>query len=117
MNTKSAKAKSRRLQNLLAEELRRAFPELEEDDIMPALMGDSGNDIKLSPAARKIIPYGFECKNQEKLNIWQAMKQAVSNAADLRPAVVYKRNRTDAWVSVPLETFVDLIKEKHENSQ
>ena len=45
-------------------------------------MGESGEDIKLSPAARKLIPYSFECKNQEKLNIWEALSQAEENAGD-----------------------------------
>ena len=26
-------------------------------------------------AIRKLIPYSFECKNQEKLNIWSSLEQ------------------------------------------
>ena len=40
-------------------------------------MGESGEDIQLSPAARKLIPFAFECKNQEKLNIWESLKQGI----------------------------------------
>ena len=39
-------------------------------------MGDSGEDILLSPAARKLFPFSVECKNQEKLNIWSSLEQA-----------------------------------------
>ncbi len=45
------------------------FKQLEPDDVVSTLMGDSGTDIKLSPAARKLFPYSPECKNQEKMNV------------------------------------------------
>ena len=73
-------------------------------------MGESGEDIILSPAARDIIPYSFECKNQERLNIWESLSQAEDNSGDYTPAVVFKRNRTKTYIAIPFETFVDLIK-------
>ena len=57
MSAKSAKAKGRRLQNMLRDILRDTFPQLEEDDIKSQTMGMSGEDIVLSPAARKVIKY------------------------------------------------------------
>ena len=62
MKTRSAKAKGRRLQNKIRDLLLEEFKELEPDDIRTAIMGETGEDIKLSPAARKKIPYSFECK-------------------------------------------------------
>ena len=80
MKSRSAKAKGRRLQQKVRDLLLERFsPELEPDDIRSAIMGESGEDLKLSPAARKLIPYSFECKNQEKLSIWDALKQAEEN--------------------------------------
>ena len=77
MKTASRKAKGRRLQNKIRDLLIEHFSdELEVDDIRCAIMGESGEDLKLSPAARKLIPYSFECKNQEKLNIWDSLEQA-----------------------------------------
>ena len=32
--------------------------------------------------ARKLIPYAFECKNQEKLNIWSSLEQAEENSTE-----------------------------------
>ena len=70
MKTSSGKAKGRRLQNKIRDVLLEHFSEqLEPDDIRSQIMGMSGEDIVLSPAARKIIPYSFECKNQEKLKL------------------------------------------------
>jgi len=111
MKARSAKAKGRRLQDAVREILREHFKnKLEDDDITTALMGESGIDVKLSPAARKIFPYSVECKNQEKLNIWAALKQAEENTkADTKPIVVFKRNRSDTYVAMKLEDFLDEI--------
>ena len=71
MKTRSAKNKGKRLQNSVRDILLETFTQLEEDDIKSTTMGESGEDIQLSPAARKLIPYAIECKNQEKINIWE----------------------------------------------
>ncbi len=110
MKTSSAKAKGRRLQQEVRALLVEAFHQLLPDDIRSTGMGQSGEDIQLSPLARQHIPFSFECKNQEKLNIWQAISQAEDNAGGYDPAVVFKRNRTKTYVAIPLDTFVDLIK-------
>ena len=39
MKVKSAKAKGRKLQNFVVKELRKAYPELEDDDIKGQVMG------------------------------------------------------------------------------
>ena len=54
-NTKSVKAKGRRLQNLVRDLLRSAFSFLHEDDIKSQTMGMGGEDIVLSPLARESI--------------------------------------------------------------
>ena len=109
---RSAKAKGRRLQNSLRDMLKEAFPTLEEDDIKSQTMGMSGEDIVLSPAARRIIPYSFECKNQERVQIWRALTEALGNAGGRVPVVVIKRNHTDPYAILDLNTFIDLIRDK-----
>ena len=110
MKSRSAKNKGKRLQNSVRDILLETFNQLEPDDIRSAIMGESGEDIKLSPAARKLIPYSFECKNQEKLNIWEAYKQASENSGDYEPLVVLKRNNHKPLVLIDAESFVKLIK-------
>ena len=111
MKTRSAKNKGKRLQNTVRDILLEAFKEdLEPDDVKSAVMGDSGEDIQLSPAARKIIPYSIECKNQEKLNIWSALEQAEGNKGVSKPVLIFKRNRSKTYAVLELEDFVDLIK-------
>ncbi len=113
MKTRSGKAKGRRLQNKIRDLLLEHFSEeLEPDDIRTAIMGETGEDIKLSPAARKLIPYSFECKNQEKLSIWSSLEQAAENSGDYPPVLIFKRNRSKTYVTIELEEFIKLINVK-----
>ena len=110
MKTRSAKSKGRRLQNQIKELLLESFKELEPDDVRSAIMGETGEDIKLSPAARRQITYSFECKNQEKINIWESLNQAEENSGDYPPVLIFKRNRSKTYAVLELEDFIDLIK-------
>ena len=111
---KSAKAKGRRLQNLVRDLLRSAFSFLHEDDIKSQTMGMVGEDVVLSPLARQSIPYSFECKNVERLSVWDAIDQSKSNCEERVPVVVIKKNRRNPYAIIPLEEFISLIKEVNE---
>ena len=82
-----------------------------------AVMGESGEDIILSPAARDLIPYSFECKNQERLNIWESLSQAEDNSGDYTPIVVFKRNRSKTYITVELEEFLKIIGDVNDKQQ
>ena len=115
---RSVKAKGRRLQNLVRDKLRAAFPTLEEDDIKSQTMGMCGEDIVRSPAAKKIIPFSFECKNVERLQIWKAIEQCQDNNPDgSNPAVVFKKNHKDPFVAIPLDVFIGLIRDEYNYSK
>jgi hypothetical protein len=111
MKSRSAKNKGKRLQNNVRDLLLETFNQLEPDDIKSAIMGESGEDIKLSPAARRLIPYSFECKNQEALNIWKSLEQAEENSGDYDPVLIFKRNRTKTYAVINIEKFIELINE------
>ena len=85
---------------------------VETNDIESQVMGMTGEDIVLSPLARKIIPYSFECKNQERLNIWSALHQTKKNSDGRVPVLVFTKNREDIYVSITLTDFIDLIERK-----
>mgnify|MGYP003130979403 FL=1 len=109
MKAKSAKAKGRKLQNKVVEELRKAYPELEDDDIKAQIMGVSGEDIVLSPLAKRLIGLSFECKNQERLNLWDSLSQAETNCEDRTPVLVFKRNRSKTYAAIPFEFLIKLL--------
>ena len=111
-NPRSAKAKGRALQNKIRDVLLEHFSEeLEPDDIRSQVMGMSGEDIVLSPAARRLIPYSFECKNQEKLNIWSSIEQAENNSGNHTPLLIFKRNRTKTYAVLEFDKLLELLNE------
>ena len=70
VKTSSAKAKGRRLQQRVRDDMRAiAGSRLDPTDIESTTMGLSGVDIILTKAAKDLFgPLAFECKNVEKLN-------------------------------------------------
>lgn len=110
MRASSAKAKGRRLQDYVKGQILHWFPTLHEDDVKCAIMGESGQDIHLSPAAQKLFPFAVEAKNQERMNIWDALKQAEAHARPgLDPLVVFKRNRSEVYVALKLDDFLEHV--------
>jgi len=112
MKARSAKAKGRRFQKEIYELLMKHFDNvLQEGDLKPSLMSEQGEDIKKSPAAIKVFPYSVECKSQEKLNIWSALKQAEENCpTGQTPLVAFKKNRSNIYVALKFEEFLKLLK-------
>ena len=114
MKSRSAKNKGKRLQNKVRDLILEKFNTLEDDDVRSTTMGDSGEDILLSPAARKLFPFSVECKNQEKLNIWSALEQAEDNSNNHIPLVVFKRNRSKTYAVLEFDSLLKLLNEDME---
>ena len=111
MKTQSAKAKGRKLQKWFRELLIDVL-EIHEEDIESRSMGAGGEDLIMARAARVKFPYSTECKNQEKVNIWESYKQATDNSKTYEPILVIKRNNHKPLVVVDADYFVNLHKEK-----
>ena len=109
MRPQSAKAKGRRLQQqfreLLIEELG-----IHPEDIESRSMGAGGEDLIMARAAREKFPYSIECKNVEKLNVWEAYEQAKANCNDYEPLVVMKKNQKKPLVVIDADYFISLVK-------
>ena len=112
MKTQSAKAKGRRLQQATASDIRDDY-ELPEEDVRSTSMGAGGIDIQMSSRAMELFPLSIEAKNQESLNIWKALEQAIANCAEnTTPAVVFKRNRSETFIALPWNSFRTLMKQR-----
>jgi hypothetical protein len=112
MKTKSRKAKGRQLQNIVRKALQSRFKGLLElGDIRVSIMGESGSDLKLSPLARKFIPYyPIECKNQEKMQIWKWWRQVEAMKKEgERPLLVVKRNHSPILAICLFDDLLDII--------
>lgn len=109
MKTSSAKNKGRRLQQYVVDAILSKFKYLTDRDVRSTPMGVTGSDVTLSEQAFKLFPYSVECKNTEKLNIWQALKQNEQDTRAGKPILVFKRNRTDIYVAMKFEDFMNLL--------
>ena len=110
MKTSSAKAKGRNLQKKVRELLIEHLG-IDPEDIESRSMGAGGEDLIMARAAREKFPYSIECKNVEKLNVWDAYDQASSNKGNYEPIVVMRKNNKKALVVIDAEYFVKLHNE------
>ena len=117
MKTRSSKAKGRRLQNWVRDELLSLFTNLSNDDIYCAIMGESGADVKFSPHAQKVLPYSIECKNKETFKgIYDIIKQAQSNAKKNQvPLGVIKMNNFEPLAILDARFLFKLMREYGKN--
>lgn len=76
ISIQSAKSKGREGQKDVVKKLLKTFTELTEDDIRSCPMGSQGEDVLLSSAARRLIPWNIEVKRGKAFNLIKAMKQA-----------------------------------------
>lgn len=111
MKPASAKAKGRSLQNKVRDDLLKEFSELEPDDIKSTSMGAPGEDVLLSPAARKLIPYQIECKNKATSQIHTYYEQAKSHGKH-EPLVIVKKDRDILLAIVSWDHFKELLKKE-----
>ena len=108
MKTQSAKAKGRRLQQWVVQQLIETF-DIHPEDIKSCSMGAGGEDVQMARSAREKFPYSVECKNVEKLNVWEAYEQAKANAGDYEPMVIMKKNGKKPLVVIDAEHFIRLF--------
>ena len=107
MKNQSGKAKGRRLQQWIANEILNRFTGLDPDDVTSRSMGCSGEDVLLSPKARGKFPFSVEAKNTERLNLHRAYSQCVENSKDLHePLLIVKKNHSKPLAVVDAEWFI-----------
>ena len=109
MRPQSAKAKGRRLQQWVREQLIEKL-NVHPEDIESRSMGAGGEDLIMARDARSKFPFSIECKNVERLNVWDAYEQATANSGDHEPILFMKKNRKKPLVVVDAEWFIKHFK-------
>ena len=110
MKTASAKAKGRKLQQWVRDLLLSLNPDLGLDDVRSTSMGAGGEDVLLSPLARRTYPVSIECKSKAKFVGYSIMEQARSNCPKgLEPVAVVKADRQKPLVMVDAEHYFELL--------
>ena len=109
--TRAAKAKGRGGQQEVRDKLLETFPEFEPDDIKSTTMGDTGEDIQLSPAARKKLPITIEVKRRKSSlkTVYGYLEQA-SNHAKGEPVVFFRSDRMPWVVMVGMYHYMELLR-------
>ena len=107
MKTQSAKAKGRRLQQWVRDQLIKVL-NISDEDIESRSMGAGGEDLIMAKAARQKFPYSIECKNQEKLNIWKSYEQSEDNSGKNEPLLIIKKNNKNPLAIVDARYFFKL---------
>lgn len=110
MKSRSAKAKGRRAAQEVQALLLAHAPELNADDVRVVPSGVPGEDLWLSSKARGVYPFAVEVKNVEKLNFWEAIRQAEAHAkgTEYQPLVVFRRNNDKLRVILDFDRFLKI---------
>ena len=110
--TKQGKQKGRLGQQEIRDKLLETFPEFEPDDIKSTIMGDTGADIQLSPAAQKRIPLSIEVKRRKSdlKTVYGYLQQAQKHAKG-KPVVFYRSDRKPWIVMIELDHYMSLLKD------
>lgn len=112
MTPSAAKNKGRRLCKEVRDLLLSRAPHLEAGDIEVTSSGATGRDLKLSPEALRTFPFAIECKNVEKIQIWESYEQACSHQKQKWeiPLLIFRRNGADPLVCLSLHEFLDFVR-------
>lgn len=119
MKPQSCKAKGRRFQQQLRDDIR-VLLGLEDGDVESRGMGQNGVDIILSPAALKVFPYLIEAKNVEALNVTKTFLDHAARYASQKqrvPLLVHTKNKSTPLVTMTWAYFLRLVAESSRPKQ
>jgi hypothetical protein len=108
-STKTRKAKGRRLQQWVADVIKREAG-APADQVKVAIMGESGPDVTF-------LSFCVECSNAEQLNIFKKIEQCERNAEiyregkpyDVLPIVAFKKNNTKIYGAIEFEILIKAL--------
>ena len=116
IKVRSAKAKGMSFQKDMAEVISglTGIPVEKDGFIESRGSGQHGTDIILRGEARELFPYSVECKNQENLNLLDAISQAKENELPNTDWLIFHRRKSlkEDVVVLGLDAFVKLYRDK-----
>lgn len=106
----SSKAAGRKVQQEVRDLILATFQELEPDDVRSTSMGASGEDLLLSPAARKRLPFDVEVKYRAKIAAIKYLMQAETHG-DHKPLAVFRQARDkQLYAMLKFDDLLELLK-------
>lgn len=109
--TRSRKSKGMEFQKEVISIIQSFFESLTDNDLRSVPGGVQGPDIWMSEVASTFLPFDFECKRVEKLNIDNAYAQVRKRTekSGKVPIVVFRKNRTIPKVCIGLHDFLNIL--------
>ena len=105
----NANQKGKRFERNVAKQLNNKFNTNVRRTPMSGGMSIKGDIIDINPDS-VLYDYHFECKNQEKLNIWKALAQArADKPLGKTPIVVFTKNFEKDYACLEFEDFMNLL--------
>ena len=109
----NANKKGKRFELRIAKDLAKKF-----DSNIRRTPNSGGLSIKgdILTTSGILSEFSWECKNQEKLNIWKALHQSESDALGTMksPVVVFTKNFEDDYIALRYDDFVNILLELDE---
>ena len=106
---RSNKQKGRLGQQEIQKLILKHFSELEADDCRSNPMGASGEDILLSPAARKLMPWNIEVKRKKAFAAARFMEQAGCHGHH-QPVAFFREDRGPWYAIIDADYLFELLK-------
>lgn len=117
MSPRSAKAKGRKLQQWVVEQLLNVYKGLTNLDVRSTPMGVNGVDVQLSTAAFTRFSYDIECKNTERMTtLYNYYEQATGHESGGEPLLVIKMNHKKPLAVVDAEHFIRMVSCKNKSN-
>jgi Holliday junction resolvase len=114
MSGRSAQQKGKRFERKIAKQLSKFFDENVKRTPNSGGLSIKGDIININPDSI-LSNWEWECKNQERLNIWKALEQAENDCPPRkRPVVVFTKNFKDDYAAIKFGDFMDMLKELEE---
>jgi hypothetical protein len=108
--SRTNKSRGRSFQQEVRDAILDRFQELEPGDVVSTSMGAGGEDVKLSPAARKLLPIQTECKRiKSAIGIYKWYGQAKAHGPH-EPVVFLRADRQPPLVILSADDFLDLLR-------
>ena len=114
MTPASNKAKGRTFQYEVRKAILEAFPALEPDDVRSTAMGSSGEDLQLSPVARRMLGgIQIECKRKANFKTIYGWMAQTKSHGDHKPVLFIRADREEALAIMPMTDYINLLKERN----
>jgi len=111
-NARSSKAKGRLGQQEVRDAILKAFPHLKPDDVRSTAMGQNGEDIQLSPQARKRLPVSIEVKRRKDFATLYGYVEQAKQDGEYEPVVFLRGDRKPWLCIISMEHYLELCQKK-----